>query len=199
MPTRSFFKMPGLRQGGSYTLRIVPSGYEFLGPGNKVLYQVPRNHNDAIAKAHDIAYGRLQEKGINPYITFNKADQAFLQDLQPDDLPTFFANYAFKGKEWLASVGILPTGTSFYNSPWSSGLIQRYKTRTANGCIRKSQLIWMVVSQTTRAMEINLWISLVQPSEVQTKRVSLPITTASAQPVRWKLRWQPIRRMREVH
>lgn len=104
--------MPSFRKGGSYTFRIVPSGYEFLGPGNQVLYQVPRNYNDAIAKAHDIAYGRLQDQGINPYITFNYADQEFLDDLQPNDIPTIFANYAFHGKKFLADIGILPTGTS---------------------------------------------------------------------------------------
>ena len=111
--------MPSLRKGDKYTFRIVPSGYEFLGPGNQVLYQVPRNYNDAIARAHDIAYGRLQEKGLNPYITWNSADEAFLRDLQPNDLPTFFANYAFHGKKFLADVGILPReGTSLFNLPW---------------------------------------------------------------------------------
>lgn len=104
--------MPNLRQGGVYRLRILPSGYDFLGPGNEVLYNVPRNYNDVIAKLHDVAYGELQRRGINPYITFSKADQHFIDNLKPDDIPTIFANYVFRGKKWLAENGILDTGQS---------------------------------------------------------------------------------------
>ena len=75
--------MPVLRKGIPYTIRIVPAGYEFLGPGNDVLYQIPRNHNDAVAKAHDLAYGELQKRGVNPYITFSAAGQQFLDNLPP--------------------------------------------------------------------------------------------------------------------
>lgn len=112
--------MPRLRQGGVYAFRIVPAGYEFLGPGNEVRYQVPRNHNDAIAKAHDIAYGRLQDKGLNPYFSFSQADADFLRDIKPDDLASMFAQYAFEGKRWLAEHNFIATlpGTSQSNSPW---------------------------------------------------------------------------------
>lgn len=103
--------MPGFRKGGKYSFRVVPSGYEFLGPGNEVLYQIPRNYNDAVAREHDIQYGRIQQRGGNPYTTFNVADEKFLNDLQPDDLATFAAKFIFQTKKALAQVGILHTDT----------------------------------------------------------------------------------------
>lgn len=103
--------MPGIRKGGTYTFRIVPSGYEFLGPGNKISYNVPRNYNDVIAKEHDIAYRDLIERGINPYYTFTTADEDFLSKLEPDDIPSFAAKYIFKSKHALGDWGILPVGT----------------------------------------------------------------------------------------
>lgn len=111
--------MPSFRKGGTYTFRIVPSGYEFLGPGNQVLYQVPRNHNDAVAKSHDLAYGRILDKGLNPYFSYSEADEEFLRDLKPDDIPTYFANYAFYGKKYLAQLGFIDSipGMSFGNLP----------------------------------------------------------------------------------
>jgi hypothetical protein len=53
----------------------------------------------------------LQARGIDPYFTFNAADVDFLNQLQPDDIPTLFAKVVFKGKEALAGVGLIPTGT----------------------------------------------------------------------------------------
>jgi hypothetical protein len=106
--------MPGLRQGGVTRVRIVPAGYEFLGPGNEVAYQIPRNYNDVVAKSHDIAYGRLQRDGINPYITFNSADEVFLRDIQPVDVASLFANYIFRGKEFLSQAGLIATGASLF-------------------------------------------------------------------------------------
>lgn len=137
--------MPGFRKGGEYAFRVVPSGYEFLGPGNDVLYQVPRNYNDAIAKAHDIAYGQLQRKGINPYITFNAADEEFLNNLQPNDVATIAARWIFQGKKTLASFGILPSGTSCPRRKVRSGLTLQSKTRIITGFIVQIQpkLQWM--------------------------------------------------------
>lgn len=75
--------MPGLRKkGGGY--KIVPRGYDFLGPGNDVGFNVPRNHNDAVAKDHDIGYGTMLDRGLNPYITYNQWDEDFLRDLKPN-------------------------------------------------------------------------------------------------------------------
>lgn len=103
--------MPVFRQGTTYKLRIVPAGYEFLGPGNDVAFTVPRNYNDAVAKAHDIAYGELIDAGYNPYITYSQADADFLANIQPNDLPTYIAQGLFSTKKFLANVGILDTGT----------------------------------------------------------------------------------------
>lgn len=110
--------MPSFRKAGKYTLRIVPSGYEFLGPGNEISYNVPRNYNDVVAKYHDIAYKALQDKGVNPYITLSRADRAFLSDLQPNDFPSYAAKYIFKTKSFIAQAGLINTGMSFPNSPW---------------------------------------------------------------------------------
>jgi hypothetical protein len=110
--------MPGLRGEGEYTLKIVPSGYEFLGPGNQINYNVPRNYNDAVAKEHDIAYGELQRKGINPYVTFTSADEQFLEKLAPNDIASIFARYVFEGKRGLANLGLLERGTSLSILQW---------------------------------------------------------------------------------
>lgn len=108
--------MPGLRKkGGGY--KIVPRGYDFLGPGNDVGFNVPRNHNDVVAKDHDIGYGTMLDRGLNPYITYNQWDEDFLRDLMPNDVPTWVAKGLFTGKKWGGRLGLLPTGTSFGNMP----------------------------------------------------------------------------------
>lgn len=126
--------MPALRKGIPYKLRIVPSGYEFLGPGNDISYFIPRNHNDAVARDHDIQYAALQKSGINPYITFSRADAAFLSDIHPNDFPTYFAKYVFKTKQYLAYTGLLPSGTSLLILPWGklSGVL-RVRLRSMTG------------------------------------------------------------------
>lgn len=108
--------MPGLRKGGVYKFKLVPNGYEFLGPGNTVAFQIPRNANDAVAKEHDIAYQQLIDKGINPYFTFSKADQAFLNNIQPDDTASYAAALIFETKKVLARVGVI-SGMSFVYLP----------------------------------------------------------------------------------
>jgi hypothetical protein len=102
--------MPSLREGGEYKIKVVPSGYEFLGPGNEVAFQVPRNANDAVAKQHDIDYGVIQQRGGNPYITWSKADETFIRNLQPDDLPTWVAKAVFEVKGAAAKWGLIGTG-----------------------------------------------------------------------------------------
>lgn len=41
---------------------LVLSGREFVGPGNPVDTNVPRSEGDAIAKEHDIAYGKAEDQ-----------------------------------------------------------------------------------------------------------------------------------------
>jgi len=102
--------MPSFRQGTAYKLRIVPSGYEFLGPGNEISYNVPRNYNDVVAKYHDIAYRDLIARGIDPYTTYSQADGDFLNSLDPDDFVTYVAKGIFESKKFLANAGVLATG-----------------------------------------------------------------------------------------
>lgn len=54
----------------------------YCGPGGsgKVLHRI-----DSICKKHDEEYGKLQKRGINPYLCYNKADEIFLHDLQEID------------------------------------------------------------------------------------------------------------------
>jgi hypothetical protein len=106
--------MPTFKKGGKYKFKIVPSGYEFLGPGNEVGFNVPRNFNDVVAKYHDIDYRELSKRG-NPYISWSEADAGFLQGLQPNDGPTWFAKAWFEAKKLGMKAGIVPElkGTSF--------------------------------------------------------------------------------------
>ena len=92
---------------------LVPPGYKYLGPFNSLDLGDPTNYNDAVAQTHDIGYKRLQEQEhINPYITYNDADEEFLQKLQPDDIPTYVAKGIFTTKKALSKVGILKHHTS---------------------------------------------------------------------------------------
>lgn len=110
--------MPNIRQGGKYKLKVVPSGYDFLGPGNVVSYHVPRNANDLVAKYHDIQYGEIEERGKNPFLTWSEADETFLEGLQPNDIPTWAAKIFFESKGLGARLGLVATGMSFGNLPW---------------------------------------------------------------------------------
>lgn len=98
------FKKGGYR----YTLKIVPAGYNFLGPGNEMHF-VPTNSNDALAQDHDLLYKQYEDKGKNPYIQWNTADEEFLTHLKIDDVPTFIAALWFKTKSVLADFGVIST------------------------------------------------------------------------------------------
>lgn len=89
--------------------KIVPAGYDFLGPGNDVNYNVPRNAADVQAKYHDIDYGKAQEEGENPYTEWGPDDDEFLFGLQPNDIPTWVAKGAFKAKQLGGRLGLLHT------------------------------------------------------------------------------------------
>lgn len=140
----AFGKMPGLREGGAYRFKVVPSGYEFLGPGNEVAFQVPRNANDAIAKQHDIDYGRIQQRGGNPYITWTEADETFLRDLRPNDVPTWVAKGLFEAKKLAGKWGLI--GTSFGNMPG-------YNLKFEKGKLQKKDLEWLHANDATDTEE----------------------------------------------
>lgn len=116
--------MPSFRQGGiRYKIKVVPSGYDFLGPGNVVSYHVPRNANDVVAKYHDIDYGHLSDRGTDPFITWSEADETFLTGLSPNDIPTWGAKIFFEAKKFGAKLGLVKTGTSFIDLPWRARLL----------------------------------------------------------------------------
>jgi hypothetical protein len=100
--------------------QIVPYGYDFMGPGNKVDMRVPRSWNEVVAKEHDIGYGRLENKGISPKLTWNEEDVWFLNQLKPDDFVSHFARAAFTAKKAAAAVGLI--GTSFPYLPWGESI-----------------------------------------------------------------------------
>jgi len=78
---------------------LVPPGYRYLGPFNDLNRGEPTNENDAAAQQHDIDYG---EQGILSYVTYNQADEDFLQRLEPNDVPTDIANRIFRTKQRFA-------------------------------------------------------------------------------------------------
>lgn len=63
---------------------LFPGGYKYLGPGNPVPNGKPINKADRAARLHDLAYGRYQKQGYNPYLKYNAADERFLEDLKDD-------------------------------------------------------------------------------------------------------------------
>lgn len=72
--------MAPIRRPGGW---VVP-GYKYLGPFNPLDNGKPVNKADEAAQKHDHAYNQYLSEGKNPYLYFNKADQAFLEDLESD-------------------------------------------------------------------------------------------------------------------
>lgn len=59
-------------------------GYNYLGPFNDLDNGEPTNKADQAARKHDFAYDQLIKEGVNPYLSFNKADQDLIDELQSD-------------------------------------------------------------------------------------------------------------------
>lgn len=91
---------------------LVPSGYDYLGPGNDLNRGPPRNRNDAVAQDHDIEYGQLSEENRAPYRLYSGADERFLEGLEVDDVPTAVARGIFGAKKTLNRVGLLDNADS---------------------------------------------------------------------------------------
>ncbi|ATV81490.1 VP1/VP2 [Rhinolophus pusillus bocaparvovirus 1] len=72
--------MAPIRRPGGW---VVP-GYKYLGPFNPLDNGKPVNKADEAAQRHDQAYDNYLANNQNPYLYFNKADQAFLEDLESD-------------------------------------------------------------------------------------------------------------------
>lgn len=60
-------------------------GYKYLGPGNSLDKGEPTNYNDFIAYIHDIEYGKIIEKGGNPYLLWSEADAKAYRDFTTSD------------------------------------------------------------------------------------------------------------------
>jgi len=57
-------------------------GSHYIGPGTPLgpgIESAPVNAMDNLARIHDYQYGQLQEKGVDPYWTFNEADRQMLK------------------------------------------------------------------------------------------------------------------------
>lgn len=63
---------------------LVVPGYKYLGPFNGLNKGEPVNKADAVAREHDLEYGKLLEQGDNPYLKYNHADKEFQEKLEGD-------------------------------------------------------------------------------------------------------------------
>nr|AGS15095.1 VP1 [Porcine bocavirus] len=78
-------------------------GYNYLGPFNPLENGDPVNKADEAAKKHDQAYNTYINKGLNPYLKFNKGDQDFIDSLQSDSsVGGNFARAVFHLKKQIA-------------------------------------------------------------------------------------------------
>nr|ASC49340.1 VP1 [Dromedary camel bocaparvovirus 1] len=94
--------MPPAKQRGQFRGILFP-GYRYLGPFNPLDNGEPVNKADEAAKRHDLAYNQYLNKGLNPYLKFNKADQQLIDDLSNDSsLGGKFARGVFSIKRALA-------------------------------------------------------------------------------------------------
>nr|ASC49328.1 VP1 [Dromedary camel bocaparvovirus 1] len=94
--------MPPAKQRGQFRGILFP-GYKYLGPFNPLDNGEPVNKADEAAKRHDLAYNQYLNKGLNPYLKFNKADQQLIDDLSNDSsLGGKFARGVFSIKRALA-------------------------------------------------------------------------------------------------
>nr|ASC49312.1 VP1 [Dromedary camel bocaparvovirus 1] len=94
--------MPPAKQRGQFRGILFP-GYNYLGPFNPLDNGEPVNKADEAAKRHDLAYNQYLNKGLNPYLKFNKADQQLIDDLSNDSsLGGKFARGVFSVKRALA-------------------------------------------------------------------------------------------------
>lgn len=87
---------------------LTAPGYKYLGPFNSLDKGEPVNKSDKAALKHDKAYGELQRRGVNPYFTYNDADEEFIDEVG-DDWGGVIARGIFLGKRKLAKLKILPS------------------------------------------------------------------------------------------
>jgi len=82
---------------------LVLPGYNYLGPFNDLESGKPTNASDEAARIHDYEYNDLQKEGKNPYFTFNRADQKFLDSIKSNsDYGGVIGRTFFNAKKRLA-------------------------------------------------------------------------------------------------
>lgn len=82
-------------------------GYKYLGPGNKLDKGPPTDYNDWIAYVHDLGYGEIIDKGGNPYIHFNDADEQAIQQFDWSSYGGALGKSFFQIKKKLAEYGVI--------------------------------------------------------------------------------------------
>ena len=90
-------------------LEFTPPGFNFTGPGNS-MDRTPTNADDYQAVIHDNWYNQLMYEGMNPYTTWNAADEHFIQNVGHTPMGVV-AGGIFRAKKKLDEYGLLPTHT----------------------------------------------------------------------------------------
>lgn len=90
-------------------------GYKYLGPGNKMDKGIPNNKNDWVAYIHDIGYGRIEERGGNPYLVWSQADVDAYNEFKLTDYGGYFGKAYFGMKKLAYLAGVIESGTSLVN------------------------------------------------------------------------------------
>lgn len=93
---RAYFKKRGL---------TLP-GYNYLGPFNSLDNGEPTNKSDRAARKHDWKYKDIQDKGLNPYTSYNKADEEFIKEVGWD-VGGVLGYGAFQLKRGAAAAGLI--------------------------------------------------------------------------------------------
>lgn len=82
-------------------------GYKYLGPGNAIDKGEPVDYNDWVAYIHDLGYGKIIDRGGNPYIQFSDADEEALARFQFDSFGGASAITFFTIKRLLWEAGLI--------------------------------------------------------------------------------------------
>lgn len=78
-------------------------GYDYIGPGNKVFNEIPKNPGDVIAQSHDISYSLISNKSALGEIS----KEEFIKQIQDLDDRTgnqFYNEYLVSGN-WGSLIG----------------------------------------------------------------------------------------------
>lgn len=94
---------------------------------------IPRDTIDALCKKHDQRYNAYLKAGYNPYLAWNRADDAFLKDVKKNWRSNVVASagaitwFEFK-RVWSNLTGTIHEGTSFFILHNHAQLVQEKET-----------------------------------------------------------------------